>query len=59
MEDGEVQSYFDTVQINEWINNEERTSDFEHVMDSIDAYDLSRSQNGELPTRFVGSLLGD
>ena len=43
-EDGEVQSYFDTVQINEWINNEERTSDFEHVMDSIDAYDLSRSE---------------
>lgn len=43
-EDGEIQSYFDTVQINEWINNEERTSDFEHVMDSIDAYDLSRSE---------------
>lgn len=43
-EDGEVQSYFDTVQINEWPNNEERTSDFEHVMDSIDAYDLSRSE---------------
>lgn len=43
-EDGAVQSYFDTVQINEWINNEERTSDFEHVMDSIDAYDLSRSE---------------
>ncbi|HHP2682817.1 TPA: phage portal protein [Enterococcus faecium] len=43
-EDGEVQGYFDTVQINEWINNEERTSDFEHVMDSIDAYDLSRSE---------------
>lgn len=43
-EDGEVQSYFDTVQINEWFNNEERTSDFEHVMDSIDAYDLSRSE---------------
>lgn len=43
-ENGAVQSYFDTVQINEWINNEERTSDFEHVMDSIDAYDLSRSE---------------
>ena len=43
-EDGEDQSYFDTVQINEWPNNEERTSDFEHVMDSIDAYDLSRSE---------------
>lgn len=43
-EDGAVQSYFDTVQINEWPNNEERTSDFEHVMDSIDAYDLSRSE---------------
>nr|DAG83738.1 MAG TPA: PORTAL PROTEIN [Caudoviricetes sp.] len=43
-ENGAVQSYFDTVQINEWTNNEERTSDFEHVMDSIDAYDLSRSE---------------
>lgn len=43
-ENGEVQSYFDTVQLNEWINNEERTSDFERVMDSIDAYDLSRSE---------------
>lgn len=43
-ENGAVQSYFDTVQINEWPNNEERTSDFEHVMDSIDAYDLSRSE---------------
>lgn len=43
-EDGEAQSYFDTVQINEWINNEERLSDFERVLDSIDAYDLSRSE---------------
>lgn len=43
-EGGAVQNYFDAVQINEWPNNEERTSDFEHVMDSIDAYDLSRSE---------------
>ena len=38
------QSYFDAVQVNEWINNEERTGDFESVLDSIDAYDLSRSE---------------
>lgn len=43
-ENGEVQSYFDTVQINQWINDEGLTSDFERVMDSIDAYDLSRSE---------------
>lgn len=38
------ESYFDTVQINEWINNEERMSDFERVLGQIDAYDLSRSE---------------
>lgn len=43
-EDGEIESYFDSVQVNEWINNEERMSDFERVLDSIDAYDLSRSE---------------
>lgn len=43
--DGEKEeSYFDSVQVNEWINNEERLSDFERVLDSIDAYDLSRSE---------------
>lgn len=41
---GNIESYFDSVQINEWINNEERLSDFERVLDSIDAYDLSRSE---------------
>jgi SPP1 family phage portal protein len=43
-ENGIEQSYFDAVQMNEWINNEERLSDFERVLDSIDAYDLSRSE---------------
>ncbi|WP_270745028.1 phage portal protein [Lactococcus petauri] len=43
-EGGIVESYFDAVQINEWINNEERLSDFENILDSIDAYDLSRSE---------------
>lgn len=41
---GIIESYFDSVQINEWINNEDRLSDFERVLDSIDAYDLSRSE---------------
>lgn len=40
----EEESYFEHVQINEWINNEDRMSDFERVLDSIDAYDLSRSE---------------
>ncbi|MGX7701060.1 phage portal protein [Enterococcus mundtii] len=45
IEDGGIaESYFDSVQVNEWINNEERLSDFERVLDSIDAYDLSRSE---------------
>lgn len=43
-DDGTAESYFDSVQVNEWINNEERLSDFERVLDSIDAYDLSRSE---------------
>ncbi|MDG3374839.1 phage portal protein, partial [Vibrio parahaemolyticus] len=43
-DDGIAESYFDSVQVNEWINNEERLSDFERVLDSIDAYDLSRSE---------------
>lgn len=42
--DGIIENYFDSVQVNEWINNEERLSDFERVLDSIDAYDLSRSE---------------
>ncbi|MTD42473.1 phage portal protein [Erwinia sp. CPCC 100877] len=37
------QTYFDAVQINEWINNEDRLGDFETVLDNIDAYDLSQS----------------
>ncbi|MGX7202382.1 phage portal protein [Enterococcus plantarum] len=37
------QTYFNTVQINEWVNNEERLGDFEKVLDNIDAYDLSQS----------------
>ena len=45
IEDGGIaESYFNSVQVNEWINNEERLSDFERVLDSIDAYDLSRSE---------------
>jgi len=37
-------NYFDAVTITEWRNNEERTSDFEAVLDIIDAYDLSQSE---------------
>lgn len=37
------QTYFNAVQINEWINNEERLGDFEKVLDNIDAYDYSQS----------------
>lgn len=37
------QTYFDSIQVNEWINNEERLGDFENVLDNIDAYDLSQS----------------
>lgn len=36
--------YFDGVPINEYMNNEERTGDFESQLDNIDAYDLSQSE---------------
>ncbi|MBC1290622.1 phage portal protein [Listeria booriae] len=39
-----TQMYFDGVQINEYLNNEDRTGDFEAVLDNIDAYDLSQSE---------------
>lgn len=35
---------FGAVPINEYRNNEERTGDYEAVLDSIDAYDLSQSE---------------
>lgn len=39
-----TQHYFEGVQINEWMNGEDRKSDFERVMDIIDAYDISVSE---------------
>lgn len=38
------ESYFDAVQVNEWNHDDESKSDFEAVMDQIDAYDLSISE---------------
>jgi SPP1 family phage portal protein len=38
------QSFFDAVQINQWNLNDEQASDFENVMDQIDAYDLNQSE---------------
>lgn len=40
----EAESKFQSVPINEYRNNEERTGDYEAVLDSIDAYDLSQSE---------------
>jgi SPP1 family phage portal protein len=40
----EEDNYFGGVPITEYRNNEERTGDFEAVLDSIDAYDLSQSE---------------
>lgn len=37
--------YFQAVPINEYQNNEERMGDYESVLDSIDAYDLSQSES--------------
>lgn len=39
-----VQHSFNGVPVNEYKNNEERLGDFESVLDSIDAYDLSQSE---------------
>lgn len=38
------QNYFEGVQINEWMNGEDRKSDYERVMDIMDAYDISISE---------------
>lgn len=43
-DNGRVPNYFNAVQINEWMINNERLSDTELIMDSIDAYDLSQSE---------------
>lgn len=40
----EAAHQFGAVPINEYKNNEERLGDFESVLDSIDAYDLSQSE---------------
>ncbi len=39
------QHYYKAVPINEYQNNEERMGDYESVLDSIDAYDLSQSES--------------
>lgn len=40
----EMQHQYGAVPINEYKNNEERLGDFEAVLDTIDAYDLSQSE---------------
>ncbi|MCT3071606.1 phage portal protein [Leuconostoc citreum] len=40
----EMQHQYGAVPINEYKNNEERLGDFESVLDTIDAYDLSQSE---------------
>lgn len=43
-ETGPEPNYFNAVQVNEWMNNEDRISDIELILDKIDAYDLSQSE---------------
>ncbi|MGO2961227.1 MAG: phage portal protein [Carnobacterium maltaromaticum] len=50
-------SYFEAVQINEWSNNEERTGDYESVMDNIDAYDSSQSEMANFQQEMSNALL--
>lgn len=42
--DERKQHYFDAVPVNEWQLNTERKSDYENILDNIDAYDLSQSE---------------
>jgi len=49
--------YFNGVTINEYANNEERTSAYEAVLDSIDAYDLSQSELANFQQDSVDALL--
>lgn len=56
-DDGREQSFFNAVQINEWSNNEDRTSDYEAVLDIIDAYDLSRSEMANFQQDMSEALL--
>lgn len=51
------QTYFDAVQINEWYNNEDRTGDFESIMDQTDAYDLSQSEMANFQQDMSEALL--
>jgi SPP1 family phage portal protein len=44
IETGPEPNYFNAVQVNEWMNNEDRISDIELILDKIDAYDLSQSE---------------
>lgn len=56
-EDQVRQTYFNSVQINEWINNEDRRGDFEPVLDNIDAYDLSQSEMANFQQDMSEALL--
>lgn len=56
-EDLTEQTYFDSVQINEWVNNEERRGDFESILDNIDAYDLSQSEMANFQQDMSEALL--
>jgi len=42
--DNKYQSYFDAVQVNQWKLNNEQFSDYENILDNIDAYDLNQSE---------------
>lgn len=48
---------FNGVQINEFANNEDRTSAYESVMDDIDAYDLSQSELANFQQDSVDAIL--
>ncbi|MHC5281150.1 phage portal protein [Listeria kieliensis] len=51
------QHYFNGVPVNEYSNNEDRTGDYENVLDAIDAYDLSQSELANFQQDSVDAML--
>lgn len=61
--DGEIreknrsESYYNSVQLNEWVNTRFRTGDFEHVLDLFDLYDIAQSDTANYMTDLNDALL--
>ena len=61
--DGEIREqdrkehFYQSVQLNEWVNPRFRTGDFEHVLDLFDLYDIAQSDTANYMTDLNDALL--